>query len=273
MATETVLAPAKINLALHVTGQRSDGYHTLDSYVAFADFGDVMRVSRANTMSLSVSGPFAQGVPTDAGNLCWRAAERFGVPVEIELKKNLPAAAGIGGGSSDAAAVIRALERLAGHPAPFDPIVLGADVPVCMVAHAAHMQGIGDWVLPLQMDPLPAVLVNPRVALATSDVFAALAHKENPAMTPWPEGGGAPAALSWLAQQRNDLEAPARRLCPAVDQVLAALGATGGCELARMSGSGATCFGLYDRPEAAAAAAAELAASHPDWWIKDCLLS
>ena len=121
MVTTEAFAPAKINLTLHVTGQRSDGYHLLDSYVVFADVGDTVRVTRAEEMALTVVGPFAEGVPSDETNLCWKAAERFGLPVAIELDKQLPAAAGVGGGSSDAAAAIRALEQMSGQPVPFDP--------------------------------------------------------------------------------------------------------------------------------------------------------
>ncbi len=272
MATIEEFAPAKINLTLHVTGQRSDGYHLLDSYVVFADVGDRVVVTPADDVSLTVSGPFAAGVPADATNLCWRAADRFGTPVAIALEKNLPAAAGIGGGSSDAAAVIRALERLEGHPAPLDPIVLGADVPVCMVAHAAHMQGIGDYVLPLYMEPLNAVLVNPGIPLSTPEVFAALQSRSNSPMTPWPEGGGPDAAIGWLKEQRNDLQAAACRLQPAIAEVLAHIAGLDGCVLARMSGSGATCFGLFGARSDAAAAAAALRRSHPEWWVADCRL-
>jgi len=272
MVTTEAFAPAKINLTLHVTGQRSDGYHLLDSYVVFADVGDTVRVTRAEEMALTVVGPFAEGVPSDETNLCWKAAERFGLPVAIELDKQLPAAAGVGGGSSDAAAAIRALEQMSGQPVPFDPIVLGADVPVCTVAHAAHMQGIGDYVLPLFMEPMHAVLVNPGVPVPTGAVFDALDRKSNPPMEPWPEGGGPDAAVRWLGQQRNDLQAPAIALQPVIGAVLEDLAKLAGCQLARMSGSGATCFGLFESETAAANGAATLRDAHPDWWVTNCHL-
>ncbi|KUF09759.1 4-(cytidine 5'-diphospho)-2-C-methyl-D-erythritol kinase [Pseudoponticoccus marisrubri] len=258
-------APAKVNLTLHVTGRRDDGYHLLDSLVMFADIGDRVTVRPADEISLSVTGPFAEGVPNDARNLCWRAAQAFGAPVAITLDKQLPAAAGVGGGSSDAAAVLRAMEAAFGRPAPVDPLTLGADVPVCTVAHAAHMAGIGERVLPLTMAPIPAVLVNPGVSVATPEVFAALASPDNAPMTPWPEGGGTAATLRWLATQRNDLQAPAIACAPVIAEVLDALK---GADLARMSGSGATCFGLFEDAAAAEACAAELSAAHPGWWVR-----
>ena len=270
--TVEVFAPAKINLTLHVTGQRDDGYHLLDSYVVFADVGDDLTVTLAEDMALTVSGPFAAGVPTDARNLCWRAAELFGVTAHIHLVKNLPPAAGIGGGSSDAAAVIKALEALTGRPAPFDPMLLGADVPVCMVGHAARMQGIGEYVLPLFQEPDFAVLVNPRVEVPTPQVFARLAQKANAPMTPWPEGGGKAAALAWLKAQRNDLQAPAIAVAPVIGEVLAALKGCEGARMTRMSGSGATCFAVFETLAAAEKAATRLAGERPDWWVRASIL-
>lgn len=265
-------APAKINLTLHVTGQRADGYHMLDSLVMFADVGDRVTVARAAEMSLRVTGPMAAGVPVDGRNLCWKAAEAFGEPVAITLDKHLPAAAGIGGGSSDAAAVLRAMEALFDRPCGVYTPDLGADVPVCIVAHAARMQGIGDDVLPLMMAPIDAVLVNPGVEVATPAVFHALEHKDNPPMTVWPEGGGTVAALRWLAEQRNDLQAPAIGVQPVIAEVLARLKALDGARLSRMSGSGATCFALFEDAAHAARGAEALSAAYPDWWIRACTL-
>jgi len=274
MATTKVFAPAKINLTLHVTGQRQDGYHLLDSYVVFADVGDTVTVEQAAKTALTLTGPLADGVPADPGNLCWRAADAFGLPVAITLEKHLPMAAGLGGGSADAAAVIKAMEHLWGRPAPFDPAALGADVPVCMVGHAAQMKGIGDRVLPLyRQAPLHAVLVNPRVAVSTPDVFHALSRKSNPPMTPWPESGGFPAMVRWLSDQRNDLQAPAIALHPVIGTVLSALNVQDGCALSRMSGSGATCFALFATAADAQAGAARLIADHPDWWVTACQLT
>lgn len=273
MATNEAFAPAKINLTLHITGQRQDGYHLLDSMVAFADVGDMVRVTPADEMSLTVSGPFSAGVPADDRNLCWKAAEAYGETVAIELIKNLPPAAGIGGGSSDAAAVLRAMEQAFGRPFAKDPIILGADVPVCVVGHMSQMQGIGDWVLPLFVEePIPAVLVNPRVEVSTAEVFSALENKSNPAMTEWPMGGGPTAAMDWYKSQRNDLQEPAIQRAPVIAEVLKQIAAQDGCGLARMSGSGATCFGLFHSPDEAEAAANAIAASHPGWWVVACAM-
>ncbi len=278
-ALAPVFAPAKINLTLHVTGQRADGYHLLDSIVAFADVGDVIRVRPSDQMRLTVTGPKASGVPTDRSNLCWRAAEPFDLPVAIELEKHLPAAAGIGGGSSDAAAVIRAMETLTGRAAPFDPIELGADLPVCCHASAAHMQGIGEQLRPWPLPRLHAVLVNPGIEVPTGPVFAALPQKTNPAMQPWPHGAPQMAAksvahtLHWLAQQRNDLQLAAISVRSEVGDVLNALSGLHQQQLVRMSGSGATCFALFLTRDQAQTAAQRLQTAHPGWWVTACTLS
>lgn len=265
-------APAKINLSLHVTGQRSDGYHSLDSLVMFADVGDRLTVSRAPEMALRVTGPRAFGVPEDARNLCWKAAIAFGETVAITLDKHLPAAAGIGGGSSDAAAVLRAMEQLFGRPSAVSPLELGADVPVCLLGRAALMQGIGDVVMPVDMPPLPAILVNPGVDVSTPQVFRALTRKDNAPMAPLPGTGGVETVLEWLDGQRNDLEAPAQEVQPVISDVLAALRGLEGARLARMSGSGATCFALFDDDARARSAAAALQEACPQWWVAPCLL-
>ncbi len=272
MTKAEAFAPAKINLTLHVTGQRADGYHLLDSLVMFADIGDRVTVRDAPEMALDVTGPMSNGVPADARNLCWKAALAFGTPVAITLDKHLPSEAGIGGGSSDAAATLAAMEQLYGRPAPVDPASLGADVPVCRVAQAAHMTGTGERVLPLHMAPLHAVLANPGVAVPTPKVFAALKTKSNAPMTAWPDGGGARAALDWLATQRNDLEAPATALQPVIGEVLRQLASLKAASLARMSGSGATCFALFEDPARAKSGAKTLSAAFPDWWVRDCVL-
>lgn len=265
-------APAKINLTLHVTGQRADGYHLLDSLVMFADIGDRVTVERADEMALRVTGPMAVGLPEDARNLCWKAAEAFGAPVSITLDKHLPAAAGVGGGSSDAAAVLRAMEEAFVRPSGVRLPELGADVPVCMVGHAARMQGIGEEILPLPMEPMAAVLVNPGVSVATPEVFRGLRCKTNPPMTPWPEGGGRTAVMVWLAEQRNDLQAPAMAIQPVIGEVLAALRSLDGARLVRMSGSGATCFALFKDRAAAEKGAAALQSARPGWWVRPCTL-
>lgn len=270
----TERAPAKVNLTLHVTGRRGDGYHLLDSLVAFADIGDRLTVTLDPVPSLRVTGPRAAGVPEGPENLVLRAAALIGVPAAITLEKRLPAAAGIGGGSSDAAATLRALSRLGGRSVP-EALALGADVPVCLVARAARMRGIGEEVTPVaDLPALDAVLVNPGVPVATPAVFARLARRDNPAMPdPLPSWPDAAAFIRWLATQRNDLEAPAAALCPEIGAVLGRLRTSDGCQLARMSGSGATCVGLYPDRVTAKAAAARIAAEHPGWWVAATRLS
>lgn len=259
MTTEA-FAPAKINLTLHVTGQRDDGYHLLDSLVVFADVGDVVRFAPAPQMALTVSGPFAVGVPADARNLTWQAAELAGVTGRLSLEKNLPHGAGIGGGSSDAAAVLRMLgaERHA--------LSLGADVPVCLQDVPQRMRGIGEAVAPAAGVPaLNLVLVNPGVHVPTPVVFKRLREKDNPAMdmpAAWPDYA---AFAAWLRAQRNDLQAPAASGNPAV---LAALKAVQGADVARMSGSGATCFGVYPDGQSARDAAVRIAQKQPRWWVQ-----
>lgn len=268
-----VLAPAKVNLTLHVTGQRSDGYHLLDSLVVFADFGDGLAVTAAPEMSISVTGPFAQGVPLDGRNLCWRAAELFGETVAITLEKNLPHAAGIGGGSSDAAAVLTAMEQIFGRRCSGDPLYLGADVPVCQIGRAVRMQGIGEQLTAVPWPTLDAVLVNPGVLVPTPVVFNGLKSKTNPQMGPLPETLSASDVWRWLAGQRNDLEPPAITAQPVIGEVLRSLSALDGVRLARMSGSGATCFGLFETTELAQKAAQRIQAARPDWWVQAARLS
>ncbi|WP_265500169.1 4-(cytidine 5'-diphospho)-2-C-methyl-D-erythritol kinase [Paracoccus beibuensis] len=261
-AVVTEAAPAKLNLALHVTGRRDDGYHLLDSLVCFAAAGDVVRVA-PGPLSLRIDGPFAAGLQAEDDNLCLRAARLAGIDGAIRLTKNLPVASGIGGGSGDAAAVLRAARRM-GHALPLSPERLGADVPVCIASVPARMQGTGEIVTPLPpLPPLHLVLVNPGVALSTPQVFARLTCRDNPPLPQVPMFPDASALVAWLAGTRNDLEPAAIGAAPIVACVLQALTAQGAA-LARMSGSGATCFGIFDRPAAAQAAAAVLA--RQGWW-------
>lgn len=264
MAAEA--APAKVNLALHVTGRREDGYHLLDSIVVFATEGDRLRVTVAAGPSLRVMGRFAAEVPTRPENLCLRAAALAGVAARIDLEKRLPVASGLGGGSADAAAVLRALARQ-GVPLPEAPERLGADVPVCLAGRPARMRGAGERLDPLPpLPPLAMVLANPGVALATPAVFAGLARRDNAPLPELPGGLDGGGFIEWLRGCRNDLEAPATALVPGIAEVLAALRAEGAA-LARMSGSGATCFGLFLRMADAEAAAAAMARARPGWWV------
>lgn len=276
MATDAVseAASAKLNLCLHVTGRRGDGYHLLDSLVVFADVADRVSAAPGQGLSLRVTGPEGAGLGSEPDNLVLRAARSMGVTdAALLLEKHLPVAAGIGGGSADAAAALRALARWTGRPLPSDAEVLrlGADVPVCLSGRPARMTGIGEGLTPLP--PLPAlwvVLVNPRVAVPTPQVFAALTRRDNPPLPDLPPSAlaSAEAFTSWLTgHTRNDLVAPARSAAPLLTEVQSALSATPTCLLARMSGSGGTHFGLFASAEAAETAARSLVSAHPGWWI------
>lgn len=272
-------APAKVNLYLHVVGRRPDGYHLLDSLVAFADDGDLLEVAPADDLRFTVSGPFAAEIPTGDDNLAVRAAVALAAAAgrppaaAIRLDKRLPVASGIGGGSADAAAVLRALVRLWDVRLGEDALAalalaLGADVPMCLQRRPVFVGGIGEQITTAPL--LPAcglVLVNPRAPLPTPAVFKARTGSFSaPARFAAPPADAA-ALAGLLAQRSNDLAAPAMALMPAVGNVLAALATAPGVMLARMSGSGATCFGLCADRAAARAAAATLAVGHPDWWV------
>jgi 4-diphosphocytidyl-2-C-methyl-D-erythritol kinase len=278
-------APAKINLYLHVVGKRADGYHLLDSLVAFAAVGDSLEVRPAAALSLAVSGPFASLVADDDGNLVMRAARALAAAAGVEtgarmsLEKRLPVAAGLGGGSADAAATLRALVELWGLATDEDQlralgVSLGADVPACLAGQTVFVSGVGEKVAPAQkLPPVDVVLVNPGPPAPTGEVFAALRGV--------PSGPGrfaeTPASASelagLLASRRNDLERPAAAMVPAIGRVLRLLEAQPGCLLARMSGSGATCFGMFGEARAAEAGAAATRALHPEWWVAVAPLS
>ncbi len=274
-------APAKINLTLHVLGRRADGYHELESLVAFAGTGDDLRLEPGPALALRLSGPTAPLAGSDADNLVLKAARLLEERVEglrvgaFHLTKRLPVAAGIGGGSSDAAAALRLLARLNGlslsHPGLREAARLtGADVPVCLEPRARMMRGAGEELGPA-LDPprLFSVLVNPRAPVETPAVFKALGLQPGQSAA----GAGRPMAkagalLDRLKGARNDLEPPALRIQPLIGEALELVSATPGCRLARMSGSGATVFGLYDGCDAAAKAARRLQDQRPGWWVK-----
>ena len=270
------LAPAKINLALHVTGRRADGYHLLDSLVVFAELGDRITVTASNEDGFHVDGPFASNVPVDGDNLVLRARDALRaaypayttLPVSIALEKYLPVASGIGGGSSDAAATLRALKRLWRIPTDAAALAdlalpLGADLPMCLAGRPLFARGIGEKLEKVAHFPaLHLVLVNPGIAVETPKVFRALASRDNPALAPL---DSADTVLDWLAATRNDLEPAAMSIEPSIAEVLAALRRTGAA-FARMSGSGATCFGIFDSASAASRAAIAISGEHPGWF-------
>jgi 4-diphosphocytidyl-2-C-methyl-D-erythritol kinase len=282
-------APAKINLTLHIEGRRPDGYHELQSLVAFAGAGDYLTFAPDGAFALTLDGPTAMAAGEGGDNLVAKAerALRAERPVlrsgGFHLVKRLPVAAGIGGGSSDAAAALRLL-ALANGMAPDDPLLFdvarktGADVPVCIAPRAKMMRGIGEKLGPvLKLPPLFAVLVNPRQPVETRAVFAKLGLKPgddyglgaHPVIS---EGMDFEALVRALKKGRNDMEDAACVLAPVISHVLAVLGGARGCRLARMSGSGATCFALFETCRQAGAAAKAISRGHPEWWVKPTVL-
>ena len=284
----TEIARAKVNLTLEVLGKRPDGYHELCSLVAFADFGDTLTLQPAERWSLATAGPTSSAIA--GGNIVDRAAiavaaawpnAKTGAAL---LEKILPVFAGVGGGSADAAACLRALKRLNADTLGAAEIdwralarSLGADVPVCLGSGLSLMQGTGERVQMLrQRHALCAVLINPRAAVSTASVFADLAApplQQDAATIQFQEPATLADLLCLVQVGRNDLEASAMRVAPIIGDVLKILAATPGCQLARMSGSGSTCFGLYETATAAEAAASEIAANRPEWWVRGTILS
>lgn len=276
----SMMARAKLNLALHVTGQCADGtphagYHTLHSLVAFADFGDEVRVQRSSADKLTVEGPFSVGVPALEQNTLGNALKmvrRWGhddlamAPVAISLTKDLPVASGIGGGSADAAALIALLtkNRTLSATEASDVLALGADVPMCLAGCSAIISGIGEKIAPVDLPSCALVLVNPRVGVETPSVFRALAEKTNPPLQDWSAPKNIADLVRYLHMSRNDLMAPAIGLVPEIAQCLAALASA---PFSRMSGSGATCFALCETMNDAEKLAAKTQDAHPDWWV------
>jgi len=284
----TALAPAKINLFLHAGAVNADGYHPLSSLVAFADVGDLVSVELADALILDVTGPFGASLSATPDNLILRALRRLGEAcgiaepkLKVTLDKRLPIAAGLGGGSSDAGAALKLardvlaldlddaeLEAVAG--------VVGADGPMCLRMRTAWAEGRGDVLTDEpRLPPLPAVLFNPGVPSPTGAVYRAydagpMRSADRP---PPPQDWSIAAVIDWLSIQRNDLEAPALALTPAISAALSAVAATDRVALTRMSGSGATVFGLYPTHDAARAAASALSAAHPNAWVKSTKLS
>ena len=288
------LAPAKVNLTLRIVGRRADGYHELESLVAFAPFGDRLTFRPGVPLDLKVSGPTAAGAGPLADNLVLRAVRALAERVEglrlgrFALTKRLPSGAGLGGGSADAAAALRLIAKV-NHLALDDARiheaarVTGADIPVCLDPRPRIMRGIGEILsAPLALPKLGILIVHPGVAVPTGPVFKALglapgeqrgASSPNPPPQADEKGAiGREALLAWLAGERNDLEAAAVAIAPPIADVLGVIGALPGCRLARMSGSGSACFGLFDGARAAAAASRRIAAAHPAWWARAGLM-
>jgi 4-diphosphocytidyl-2-C-methyl-D-erythritol kinase len=272
-------APAKINLTLRVLGRREDGYHELESLVAFTDLADTLSLEPGPTTSLDISGPFAAACGPMAGNLVIKAEAALRARVgglkggRFRLEKTLPVAAGIGGGSADAAAALRLLAR-ANELVRDDPrltaaaLAVGADVPVCLDPRPRIMRGVGDLLSePMKLAPLPALLVNPGVPLATREVFASFAGREGSKTQVGTPPRERDAVIEFLTGYGNDLTQAAIACAPVVADVLMALRALPGMRLARMSGSGPTCFALFASPGEASAAARRLQIEHKDWWV------
>jgi 4-diphosphocytidyl-2-C-methyl-D-erythritol kinase len=288
-------ARAKVNLTLRVIGRRVDGYHDLESVVAFCDCADRLTLTTGPDLNLTTTGPRAGDCGEASDNLVLKAARLLGERVsdlkagEFMLDKVLPVAAGIGGGSADAAAALRLLAR-ANKLELDDPRLIevarltGADVPVCLSSQACVMTGVGETLLPLSLPKMPCVLVNPCIPVTTKDVFAALGLRHGELLVGatdvilydpvWPEAGASiDAWIKTLAGISNDLEQPATRIQPVIGEVLAALGAASGARLARMSGSGATCFAIFNDDADAQRATQAIRREHPLWWVHAGALS
>ncbi len=285
---------AKVNLTLRVIGRRVDGYHDLESVVAFADCADRLTLRPGDELKLATFGPLAEACGETLDNLVLKAAQLLKARIpdlkvgSFSLEKVLPVAAGIGGGSADAAAALRLLAKLNGLA--LDDVrvrevalATGADVPVCLASRACDMTGVGETLLPLSLPKMPCVLANPRIPVATKDVFAALGVRPGELLVgvadvlqapAWPEKGA--SVEDWVeafAASSNDLEEPATRIQPVIGEVIAALNATNGAWLARMSGSGATCFAIYENTAEAGRAAEQIRRDHPTWWVHAGVLS
>lgn len=274
-------ARAKLNLALHVTGQRAvgtpqAGYHTLHSLIAFADFGDSLQVLPADQDRLSIAGPFAADVPALGENSLgkalamvrgWGQDDLARHPVSLKLIKQLPVASGIGGGSADAAALIAALTGARALTASqrADVLTLGADVPMCLAGRAAMISGIGEAITPVNLPGCALVLVNPGVGVETPGVFRALTEKTNPPLPVWSAPADFDGLIAYLQATRNDLMAPAISIAPIIQDCLDTLK---DAPFARMSGSGATCFALFETFGQAEEMAARTQKAHPDWWVR-----
>lgn len=277
----SIIAPAKVNLCLHITGKRDDGFHLLESLTVFTDFGDRLDLREAKQIQLEITGPYAQFLKHDpVDNLVVRAAkllrEELGIEqgAHITLDKQIPIGAGLGGGSADAAATLRALPDLWKQKVSQDTLLkiaqrLGSDVPACLISQPVWMRGAGEL---LEYVSLPIkgalLLVNPNIALSTVDVYKAYRPPFSPSASSLRNPKDINALTNWLSTHHNALAQPAQQLAPDIGKVLALIRAQEGCLLSRMSGSGATCFGIFSSNKQADAAAAAIQSQQPDWWLR-----
>lgn len=281
----STLAPAKVNLYLHITGKRADGYHLLESLVAFTDIGDTITVSPATQLELTVTGPFSHLIPHDESNILIKTvhmlAKSWNLPkgLHIHLEKNIPVGAGLGGGSADAAALMPLLCRYWHKTTTHEELTtlglpLGADIPIMLQSQPAFMSGIGEIIAPLEGKTcaFPAVILYPHIPVSTLEVY----KRSVPHFRPAEYQHGQPAIqgdlLAWLLERHNDLERPASQIEPEIPAIIQRIRSQPGCRLARMSGSGSACFGVFDSQEEAHLAAHHLQILFPDAWIRNTVI-
>ncbi len=268
-------AHAKLNLTLHVTGKLPNGYHELDSLVVFTEFGDHLELEPAREFLLVANGPFSQVLPPASKNIIHSALRLFegrGTDFKVSLEKSIPVSAGLGGGSTNATSALRLAANYLGCPLPVDIqklVAIGSDLPVCLTGKPSIVRGLGEELTILdRFYEFPVLLVNPNKPVQTKEVYRQLSEVDNPPQTPYPVKGNNGDVLTWLKEQRNDLESPAILLCPEIKNILSGLREQEGCVLARMSGSGGTCFGIFQTMEQATGAGREIKLQAPEWWVQ-----
>ncbi|MBL6856374.1 MAG: 4-(cytidine 5'-diphospho)-2-C-methyl-D-erythritol kinase [Rhodobacteraceae bacterium] len=269
------LAAAKINLALHVIGFNEERYHEIDSLVTFANIGDIIQVRPYNSLKLSIDGPFASSVPQGAENIIIKAAKFLSLDgkAHIRLTKNLPVQAGLGGGSADAAATLRSLSKLWNLPIPNSPEVLGADIPICLLSETAVVQGIGEKIMPVSIpEKLQIILIKPCTGLSTETVFKTLKEKNNKKMNPYLGTESKYIFKKHIKALRNDLLKPSIELAPIIKDVLSFLNTQNGIYFSQMSGSGTTCFGLFENKINALKALSNAKRKFPEMWCQTAQL-
>ncbi|MDE2739259.1 MAG: 4-(cytidine 5'-diphospho)-2-C-methyl-D-erythritol kinase [Paracoccaceae bacterium] len=269
------VANAKINLTLHVTGKLPNGFHEIDSLVVFTGFGDTLELEPAERYSLSTHGPYSQALPHPSENIiltALRLLEERGTGFRVNLKKSIPVSAGLGGGSMNAALALRLASNYLKCPLPTDTrkiTSIGSDLPVCLTGKPSMVSGLGEKIAVLDSFPeFPLLLVNPNKPVQTQDVYKGLTKVNNSSQTPFPALGNKNDIISWIREQRNDLEPPALQLCPEIKNILSRLRDQEGCMVARMSGSGGTCFGIFQTAEQVSVAAKTIKQLEPGWWIQ-----